>query len=108
MLTSLLEKERLASQPTLSRFHAKSNNDTIRSLENITETLQQRVYEVEPRDYVIFDVDSSGFPAYGKQEGSAFNAHYQQSGFHPLFCFDGLTGDCLKAQLRPGNVYTSR
>lgn len=28
-------------------------------------------------------------------------------GFHPLVAFDGLTGDCLKAQLRPGNVYTS-
>lgn len=28
-------------------------------------------------------------------------------GFHPLVAFDGATGDFLKAQLRPGNVYTS-
>jgi len=27
--------------------------------------------------------------------------------FHPLVAFDGLTGNFLKAQLRPGNVYTS-
>lgn len=25
-----------------------------------------------------------------------------------MFCFDGLTGDCLGAELRAGNVYTSR
>lgn len=108
MLISLLEKERLASQPTLSRFHAKSDNNTIQSLENATGTLQHRMYKMEPRDYFIFDVDSSGFPVCGEQEGSEFNTHYQQTGFHPLFCFDGLTGDCLKAGLRPGNVYTSR
>lgn len=28
-------------------------------------------------------------------------------GFHPLVAFDGVTGDFLKAKLRPGNVYTS-
>lgn len=27
--------------------------------------------------------------------------------FHPLVAFDGATDDFLKAQLRPGNVYTS-
>lgn len=29
-------------------------------------------------------------------------------GYHPLVVFDGLTGDLLKAELRAGNVYTSR
>lgn len=108
MLTLLLEKARLASQPTLSRFHAQSDDDTLKSLENITETLQSRVYKAKSENHFIFDVDSSGIAAYGEQEGAAFNSHYQQQGFHPLFCFDGLTGDCLKAELRPGNVYTSR
>jgi hypothetical protein len=108
LLTSILDKERLASQPTLSRFHAKSDDDTITSLENITERLQGRVYQSKPQSYFIFDVDSSGFTAHGKQESAEYNAHYGQHGFHPLFCFDGLTGDCLKAVLRPGNVYTSR
>jgi len=108
LLTSILDKARLASQPTLSRFHAKSNDDTILSLANITEKLQRRVYTAKSENHFIFDVDSSGFTAYGKQEGAVYNAHYGQQGFHPLFCFDGLTGDCLKAELRPGNVYTSR
>ncbi|WP_379140267.1 transposase [Paenibacillus sp. sgz500992] len=43
LFTSIFEKERLASQPTLSRFHAKSDTATIESLEIITETLQSRV-----------------------------------------------------------------
>jgi hypothetical protein len=70
--------------------------------------LQGRVYKSKPQNHFIFDVDSSGFTAHGEQEGAEYNAHYGQHGFHPLFCFDGLTGDCLKAVLRPGNVYTSR
>jgi hypothetical protein len=70
--------------------------------------LQGRVYQSKPQNHFIFDVDSSGFTAHGEQEGAEYNAHYGQHGFHPLFCFDGLTGDCLKAVLRPGNVYTSR
>jgi hypothetical protein len=54
------------------------------------------------------DLDSSGFAAYGKQHGANYNHHYAQNGFHPLFCFDGLTGDWLRAELRASNVYTSR
>src|SRR5699024_10162523 len=44
---------------------------------------------------------------YGEQESANFNAHYGTVGFHPLVAFDGVTGDFLKAQLRPGSVYTS-
>ncbi|MFD2728658.1 transposase, partial [Enterococcus camelliae] len=36
------------------------------------------------------------------------NNHYQTNGYHPLVAFDGLTGMFLGAELRPGNVYTSK
>lgn len=108
LLTALFGKDRLASQPTLSRFFEKADISTAKSLESVNHTLQQRVYEIEPRKQFIGDMDSSGFAAYGNQYGANINAHYQQHGFHPLFCFDGLTGDCLGAELRAGNVYTSR
>jgi hypothetical protein len=108
LLTAILEKERLASQPTLSRFNEKVTIDTAKSLERVNERLQGRVYSMAPQDQFVMDLDSSGFAAYGKQHGAKYNHHYQQTGFHPLFCFDGLTGDCLKAELRSGNVYTSR
>lgn len=80
----------------------------MKSLEDINETLQKQVYTIDPQDQFILDLDSSGFTAYSNQHGANFNYHYKQKGFHPLFCFDGLTGDCLKAELRAGNVYTSR
>ncbi|NHN30151.1 transposase [Paenibacillus agricola] len=48
----------------------------------------------------MFDVDSSGFTASGKQKRALYNAHYGQNGLHPLFCFVGLIGDCLKTELR--------
>jgi len=108
LLTAMMRKERLASQPTLSRFNEKASIATAKSLERINEVLQKRVYTIKPQDHFALDVDSSGFAAYGHQHGANFNYHYQQNRFHPLLCFDGLTGDCLKAELRAGNVYTSR
>ncbi len=108
LLTAMLGKERLASQPTISRFNEKANFATAKSIERVSEVLQRRVYALKPQDQFIFDVDFSDFAAYGNQYGANFNFHYQQNGFHPLYCFDGLTGDCLKAELRAGNVYTSR
>ncbi len=36
---------------------------------------------------VILDLDSTLLDAYGRQEGRAFNFHYQSNGYHPLvFC----------------------
>ncbi len=77
-------------------------------MERINEVLQGRVYDHMPQDHIVLDLDSSGFATYGNQHGSNYNSHYQQTGYHPLFAFDGLTGDCLRAELRAGNVYTSR
>jgi hypothetical protein len=108
LLTVMMGKERLASQPTISRFNDKADMDTTKSLVRINEVMQGRVYHIEPRDQFVMDLDSSGFAAYGQQHGANYNHHYKQTGFHPLFCFDGLTGDCLGTELRAGNVYTSR
>lgn len=56
---------------------------------------------------LVFGLDSTHTDTYGHQEKSSYNAHYRTLGFHPLVAFDGLTGDFLKEQLRPGSVYTS-
>lgn len=108
LLTMMLEKERLASQPTISRFFEKSGMDTVKSLQQINDLLQNSIVRSHKQEQFMLDFDSSGFAAYGKQHGANYNHHYQQHGFHPLFCFDGLTGDCLRVELRAGSVYTSR
>lgn len=56
----------------------------------------------------VIDLDSTHSDTFGKQEAAHYNAHYGTTGYHPLVAFDGLTGDFLKAELRSGNVYTSK
>ena len=56
---------------------------------------------------MLFDLDSTLLNTYGKQEGEAFNFHYMAHGYHPLLCYDGITGDLLKAELRDGTQYCS-
>ena len=55
---------------------------------------------------VILDLDSTLLDAYGRQEDRAFNFHYQSNGYHPLVCYDGMTGDLIKIQLRDGTQYS--
>lgn len=57
---------------------------------------------------MLFDLDSTLLNTYGRQEGEGFNFHYQAHGYHPLLCFDGLTGDLLKVELRDGTQYCSK
>ena len=57
---------------------------------------------------MFFDIDSTLLNTYGNQEGEGFNFHYQAHGYHPLLCYDGLTGDLLKAELREGTKYCSK
>lgn len=104
---SIFSKERLASQPTISRLNSKVDKDTVDHFQAANQILFDRVQEVKPSEGFIFDLDSANFETTGKQEDTAFNSHYQTMGYHPLFLFDGITGDCIKAVLRSGNVYTS-
>jgi hypothetical protein len=48
-------------------------------------------------------MDSSESPVHGQQEGIAYNGHFESACDHPLFLFNDH-GDCLAAELRPGNV----
>ena len=73
---AVLSKDVLASQPTISRFHNR------------------------------MDEDSTLLDAYGRHEGRAFNFHYQSNGYHPLVFYDGITGDLIKIRLRDGTQYS--
>jgi len=101
-----LEKEALASQPTMSRFHNRMDGDTLAQFDNINRELRRRVYSCQMPGMVLLDLDSTLLETYGKQEGEGFNFHYQAHGYHPLVCYDGLTGDLLKTQLRKGTDYS--
>ena len=107
IFTSLLNKNSLASQPTMSRFFNRMDDVTLMQLEWILYLLRKRIYSIQKPEMILFDIDSTLFDTFGSQEGEGFNQHYSNHGYHPLLCYDGLTGDLLKAMLRPGTVYTS-
>lgn len=107
VFTHVIGTEALASQSSLSRFFSRFNESSIASLQSANQELVDKVHRLRKSEAVIFDLDSTHSTAYGEQESIAYNAHYGEIGFHPLVAFDGITGDFLKAKLRPGNVYTS-
>lgn len=106
--TKILNKDALASQPTMSRYNNRVSTETLKSYQTINELLQDKVYAMEMPEHIVFDLDSTNFETHGDQYGSDYNSHYGSTGYHPLLMFDGLTGDLIKAELRSGNVYTSR
>ena len=103
---AVLEKSALASQPTVSRFFNRMDEDTLKQFQEISQILRKRIYSIQMPQAVILDLDSTLLAAYGKQEGRAFNFHYQSNGYHPLVCYDGITGDLIKIHLRDGAAYS--
>ncbi len=107
VFTQIIGTDALASQPSLSRFFRRFDNQSNEELNQANQKLIDKVHQFRESKALIFDLDSTHSDTYGNQELTAYNAHYGTVGFHPLVAFDGITGDFLKAQLRPGNVYTS-
>lgn len=104
---AVLNKGTLASQPTISRFHNRMDEDSLNQFLSINQILRKKVYSIQMPEAIILDLDSTLLNAYGKQEGRAFNFHYQSNGYHPLVCYDGIKGDLIKIQLRDGTQYSS-
>ena len=103
---SVLEKDALTSQPTVSRFFNRMDEDTLNQFLAINRVLRKKIYSIQMPQAVILDLDSTLLDAYGRQEGRSFNFHYQSNGYHPLVCYDGMTGDLIKIQLRDGTQYS--
>lgn len=109
VMTACLEKDALASQPTMSRFFNRMDADTLKQFNAILKQLRKTLYEMEGRPgTVLFDLDTTLLNAYGKQEGAAWNFHYGEEGYHPQLCYNGLTGDLIRAELRDGTDYCSK
>lgn len=104
---AVLNKETLASQPTISRFYNRMDKDSLNQFLAINKTLRKKIYSIQLPEFIILDLDSTLLNTYGRQEGSNFNFHYQDNEYHPLVCYDGITGDLIKIQLREGAQYSS-
>lgn len=102
VMTAILDKDALASQPTLSRFFNRMDDDTLDQFNRINAQLRKRIYSIQKPECLLLDLDSTLLPTYGMQEGGVFNFHYQADGYHPIVCYEGITGDLLKILLRKG------
>ena len=105
---AILNKPMLASQPTISRFFNRMDQTTLKQFDQIDSKMREIIYTIQSPEQMVFDLDSTLLNTYGEQEGEAFNYHYQAHGYHPLLCYDGITGDLLKVELRDGTQYCSK
>ncbi|MXW15746.1 MAG: IS1380 family transposase [Rhodothermaceae bacterium] len=97
----------MASQSTLSRrlgiLGIKENRAVLEAALQKLSIEHLRVRNGGNRlDEVVIDVDAMPIEVHGTQSGSAYNGHYKDTIFLPLFATCAESGDVLGAQLRPG------
>ena len=83
-----------------------AQEENLAGLKAINRDLIAKAESVDWQQRVVLDMDSTEIPVYGQQEHSAYNGHFESTGYHPLLLFN-REGDCLAAKLRPGNVHSA-
>lgn len=107
VLTAILGKKTLAFQPALSSFFNRMDNSTLHQFYDIMRRMCKIVYAVKNPSLLLLDPDSTLLDTCGRQEKAGFNFRYQSHGYHPLVCYNSMTGDLLKVELRNGTDYSS-
>ena len=59
VFTEILQKEVLASQPTLSRFWNRMDEDTLHQFDLIDQAMRDTIYSIRHPDMMLFDLDST-------------------------------------------------
>ena len=65
------------------------------------------VHRRRPLQQLILDLDSSVSETYGRQQGTAYNGHFECLCYHPLFLFNQF-GDLESVLLRRGNKASAK
>ena len=97
-------EKQAASTSEVGRFET----ETLSTKRNLTALMQlpgqwiDQVHQRKPLKELILDLDSSVSETYGRQQGTAYNGHFECTCYHPLFLFNQF-GDLEWAMLRRGN-----
>ena len=104
-----LPKKQAASTSELGRFETDilSTKENLTTLMNLSGRWIDTVRERKPLKKLILDMDSSVSETYGRQEGTAYNGHFECTCYHPLFLFNQF-GDLEWAMLRRGNQASAK
>jgi Transposase DDE domain group 1 len=62
--------------------------DELTALADLSRRWVDRVQARRAATALVLDIDSSVSPTYGEQEGTAYNGHFECTGYHPLFVFN--------------------
>jgi hypothetical protein len=102
-------KERAAASTSqMSRFETEilTSDENVQALADLCGRWVSEANRRSQMKELILDMDSSESPTHGRQEGSAWNGHFECTCYHPLFCFNQF-GDLERAMLREGNVHSA-
>jgi len=99
-----LADKHAASTSEVGRFETEmlSTRNNLTALMDLSGEWIDKVHRCKPLKQLILDLDSSVSETYGKQEGTAYNGHFECNCYHPLFLFNQF-GDLERAMLRRGN-----
>lgn len=107
VMTAILNKDAMASQLTLSRFYNRMDADTLEQLVQINHELRKIVvYTIKTLELMLFDIDTTLFDTYGKQEGRGFITIRQMITIRSSATM-ASQGNLLKAEFREGAKYCS-
>jgi len=99
-----LPEKQAASTSEVGRFETEmlSTKSNLTALINLSGRWIDKVHKRKPLQELILDMDSSVSETYGRQEGTAYNGHFECLCYHPLFLFNQF-GDLARVLLRRGN-----
>jgi len=102
-------EKQAASTSEVGRFETEtlSTKRNLTGLMNLSGQWIDQVHRRQPLKQLILDLDSSVSETYGKQEGTAYNGHFECTCYHPLFLFNQF-GDLESAMLRRGNYASAK
>ncbi len=97
-------EKQAASSSEVGRFETGtlSSKRNLTAVMNLSGRWIDKVHRHRPLRELILDLDSSVSETYGRQQGTAYNGHFECLCYHPLFLFNQF-GELESAMLRRGN-----
>jgi len=102
------KKHLAASTSQMSRFETEilASDENVQALADLCGRWISEANRRSKTRKLILDMDSSESQTHGRQEGAAWNGHFECTCYHPLFCFNRF-GDLERAMLREGNLHSA-
>src|SRR3954466_4917532 len=93
----------LCSQPTMCRLENLPGVTALKRMMAAMVELFCDSFEQVP-DRIVHDIDDTCDPTHGRQQLSAFNAHYDERSSLPIHVYEASTGKPVAVILRPGKT----